>query len=186
MKIISLAACALLALSLQVSAQAPAAAGAIKLGKVQPAVVNTPEFTLKSGGDKRSKPGDWLEIEVEFDTKGGEIDELTLEYTVQVENKLLEGQVTHVMIPPGREHFSVMYVSPRSLDKLTGGKALNASSIQNAWIIAKIKGQIVDQAAFRREAIPNLQKTPGMLLNKAETPFAPLYFDRYEAIKAGK
>ncbi len=182
MKIFSITAGALLALALHASAQAPT--GAIKLGKVQPAVVKTPEFSVKSGVEKRSKPGDWLEIEVEFDTKGAEIEELTLEYTVQFENKLLEGQVTHVNIPVGREHYSVMYVAPRSLEKLTGGKTLTHGSIQNAWIIAKIKGQIVDQAAFRKEPIPNLQKTPGMLLNKPETPFAPLYFDRYEATKS--
>ncbi len=184
MKILSITACALLALSLQVSAQAPA--GAVKLGKVLPAVVKTPEFSLKSGTEKRSKPAEWLEIEVEFDTKGAEFEELTLEYTVQVENKLLEGQVTHVTIPVGREHFSVMYVAPRSLEKLTGGKALNQSSVQNVWIVAKVKGQIVDQAAHRPGPIPNLQKTPGMLLNKTETPFAPLYFDRYEATKPSK
>lgn len=184
MKILAITACALLAFSLHVSAQAPAAAGAIKLGKVQPAVVKTPEFSVKSGAEKRTKPGDWLEIEVEFDTKGGEIEELTLEYTAQVENKLLEGQVTHVNIPVGREHYSVMYVAPRSLDKLTAGKTLNHGSIQNVWIIAKIKGQIVDQAAFRPAPIPNLQKTSGMLLSKPETPFAPLYFDRYEATKS--
>ena len=93
MKILSFAACAVLVLSLHAGAQAPAA---IKLGKVQPAVVKTPDFSLKSGGDKRTKPGDWLEIEVEFDTKGGEIDELTLEYAVQVESKLVEGLVTHI------------------------------------------------------------------------------------------
>jgi len=31
---------------------------------------------------------------------------------------------------------------------------------------------------------PNLPRFPGMVLNKMETPFAPLFFDRYEAIKA--
>ena len=28
-----------------------------------------------------------------------------------------------------------------------------------------------------------LQQVPGLLLNKNETPFAPLYWDRYEQIK---
>jgi len=182
MKILSFAACAVLVLSLHAGAQAPAA---IKLGKVQPAVVKTPDFSLKSGGDKRTKPGDWLEIEVEFDTKGGEIDELTLEYAVQVESKLVEGLVTHITIPEGREHFSVMYISPRMLEKLTAGKPLTGSSIQNAWVTAKIKGQIVGTASHRPGNPPNLQRQPG-LLNKMETPFAPLYFDRYEAIKLSK
>jgi len=35
-------------------------------------------------------------------------------------------------------------------------------------------------------AIPNLPHLAGLVLNKMETPFAPLYFDRYEAIKMSK
>ena len=32
--------------------------------------------------------------------------------------------------------------------------------------------------------VPNLPQVTGMVLNKTQTPFAPLYWDRYEAIKA--
>jgi len=131
MKILSLSVCAILGFAFQVSAQVPIGPGAIKLGKVQAAVVKTPDFSLKLGPEKRSKSGDWLEIEVEFETKAEEIDEITFQYTVMFENKLLDGQVTHVNIPKGREHYSVMYVSPRAIEKLTGGKALTAGSIQN-------------------------------------------------------
>ena len=192
MKIFSITACALLALSLQVSAQAPVALGpgALKLGKIKVEAVKTPEFSLKSGGDKKTRSGDWIEIELEFDTKAEEIDELTLEYTVQVQGekevKLLDGLVTHIDIPKGREHFSVMYISPRSLEKLTGGKPVNAGIVQNVWVIAKRKGQQLDQLAVKNVAIPALPHTPGVLLSKPETPFAPLYFDRYEAIKPSK
>jgi len=186
MKILSLTVCAALGFALQVSAQVPIGPGAIKLGKVQPAVVKTPDFSLKLGPEKRSKSGDWLEIEVEFETKAEEIDEITFQYTVMFENKLLDGQVTHVNIPKGREHYSVMYVSPRAIEKLTGGKALTAGSIQNVWVVASKQGQVLDQTAVKNVAIPNLPHLAGLVLNKMETPFAPLYFDRYEAIKMSK
>ena len=99
---------------------------------------------------------------------------------------MLDGLVTHIDIPKGREHFSVMYISPRSLEKLTGGKPVNAGIVQNVWVIAKRKGQQLDQLAVKNVAIPALPHTPGVLLSKPETPFAPLYFDRYEAIKPSK
>jgi hypothetical protein len=31
--------------------------------------------------------------------------------------------------------------------------------------------------------LPNMALTPGMLSPKADTPFAPLWSDRYEAVK---
>ena len=186
MKILSLTACLALGFALHASAQVPIGPGTIKLGKIKPEIVKTPDYSIKSGPEKRSKTGEWLEIEVEFETKAEEIDEITLAYTIKFENRLLDGQVTHVSIPKGREHYSVMYVSPRALEKLTGGKAVTAGNVQNVWVVASKQGQILDQTAVKNEAIPNLPHLAGMVLNKMETPFAPLYFDRYEAIKTSK
>ena len=186
MKILPITACIVLGFALHASAQVPIGPGAIKLGKVKPEIVKTPDFTIKSGPEKRSKIGEWLEIEVEFETKAEEIDEITLKYTIMFENKLLDGEVTHVNIPKGREHYSVMYISPRTLEKLTGGKTVTASNVQNVWVTATKQGQTLDLAAVKNVAIPNLPHLPGMVLNKMETPFAPLYFDRYEAIRTSK
>ena len=166
------------------AAQAPGPV-AVKIGKIEPQGVKPPEYNITGGPQKRSKIGTWLEVEVEFETKGGDADELTFAYTILVENTLLTGSVTHVNIPPGRDHYSVVYVSPRSLEKLTGGKPLTSASIQNVWVTVTRQGQILDQAAApKKVAIPNLPQTAGLVLNKGETPFAPLFFDRYEAIKA--
>ena len=63
--------------TLSTRAQVPVGPGSIKLGKVQPAVVKTPEFSLTSGPTKRSKAQDWLEIEVEFESVPEAIAELT-------------------------------------------------------------------------------------------------------------
>ncbi len=184
MKTAALSVCSLLAFSFAAVAQAPIGPGAVKITKVKPDVVKTPDFSIRSGPERRSKIGDWIEIEVEFETKPEDIDELTFEYTIMVENKLLDGVVTHVNIPKGRDHYSVMYVAPRAIEKLTGGKPFNASSIQNVWVIVKKQGQVLAQEAVKNVAIPNLPHVAGLVLNKGETPFAPLYFDRYEAIKS--
>ncbi|HYR58080.1 MAG TPA: Amuc_1102 family pilus-like protein [Chthoniobacteraceae bacterium] len=184
MKTYSLFTCAFAALELAALAQAPVGPGAVKLGKVQPEVVKTPEFSLSSGPTKRSKLGQWLDVELEYETKPEEIDELTFKFTILIEKKLLDGEVTYVNIPKERNHYAVMYVAPRSLEKLTGGRPLTPASIENVWVTVTHQGQELDKpAAFKPSQVPNLPHLPGMVLNKDETPFAPLYYDRYEAIK---
>lgn len=186
MKSLSFSVCAFFALSIFASAQSLVGPGSVKLGKVAPAVVKTPEFNLTSGPQKRSTPGDWLEVEVEFSTTPEMIDELTFKYTILVEKKLLDGEVTHVNIPKAKDRYSVMYVSPRALARLTGGKPLTSGSIENVWVEVSKSGQVLDKTSFKPTAMPNLQHLTGMVMNKDETPFAPLFYDRYEAIRRSR
>ncbi|MDB6155036.1 MAG: hypothetical protein JWL90_3489 [Chthoniobacteraceae bacterium] len=186
MKLFLFCAATLTSLTLNGLAQAPVGPGAVKLGKVLPAVVKTPEFQITGAQNKRYKLGEWLEVEVEFETKLEDIDELTFKYTMLVEKKILDGEVTYVNIPKGREHYSVMYVAPRSLEKLAGGKAITASAIENVWVEVSHNGLVLDKVSLRPTAIPNAQHISSLVLNKNETPFAPLYFDRYEAIKKSR
>ncbi len=176
---------ALCLLGVAANAQGVVRMGDVKITKVSPSAPKTPDFQF-SGTPKRSKLGQWLEVEVEFETKPEDIDELTFKYTILIEKKLLDGEVTHVNIPKGREHFSVMYVAPRTLERLTDGKALTASSIENVWVEVSKQGQVLHKESFKPGNPPNLPHLTGMVLNKVETPFAPLYFDRYEAVKHQK
>jgi hypothetical protein len=186
MKTLTISACAILGLVLEAAAQVPVGPGSVKIDKVQPAVVKTPEYQVTGGSPKRSKNGEWLEVEVDFETKPDDIDELTFKYVIQFEGRLLDGEVTHVNIPKGRNHYSVMYVAPRTLERLTGGKAITGASIQNVWVTVSKQGLELAKDSFKPTAMPNLQHLAGMVLNKNETPFAPLYYDHYEAIKATK
>jgi hypothetical protein len=183
MKTFSLFACALAALAMSATAQTAVGPGSVKLGKVSPEVVKTPEFNLTSGPTKRSKVGQWLEVEVEYETKPEDIDELTFKFTILIEKKLLTGEVTYINIPKARDHYAVVYVAPRTLDKLTGGKPLTGASIENVWVDVLRQGQVLDKQSFRPGVVPNLQQIANLVLIKDETPFAPLYYDRYEAIK---
>jgi hypothetical protein len=186
MKTLSISLCAFVVMSLAASAQSLVGPGSVKLGKVQPAVVKTPEYNLTLGPTKRSKTGDWLEVEVEFETKPEDIDELTFKYTILIEKKLLDGEVTHINIPKGKDRFSVMYVSPRTIERLTGGRPLTSASIENVWVEVSKQGQVLDKVSYKPGAAPNLPHLTGMVLNKDETPFAPLFYDRYEAIKKSR
>jgi hypothetical protein len=159
----------------------------VKIGRIEISNPKTPEFQIVGGQTKRYKTGQWLEIEVPFETVPEEIDELTFKITALVEKKLLEGEVTYVNIDKGRDHYAVMYVSPKALDKLTGGKAFNASSgVENVWVEVTRQGQTLAKGSHKPGVAPNVQHVTGMLLSKNATPFAPLYYDRYEEIKPTK
>jgi hypothetical protein len=193
MKILFLSVLAIGALATEVLAQQVAVGpGSVKITKVEIAGVKSPEYQITGGPQKRSKTGTWLEIEVAFETKVDDIDELTFNYAILIEKSLVDGSVTHVNIPKGTEHYSVMYISPRSLEKLVNGKQFTAASIGNAWITVSRQGQILDgpatnpKAAYKPTPMPNLPHLAGLLLNKNDTPFAPLFYDRYEAIKANR
>ena len=123
MKILFLSLLSIGALAAQTFAQGGVAVGpgSVRNTKVAIAGVSSPEYQIVNGPQKRSKIGTWLEIEVAFETKVDDIDELTFNYNVMIANTLLDGSVTHVAIPKGEEHYSVMYIPPRGLEKLMAG-----------------------------------------------------------------
>ena len=162
----------------------PVTARNIKLGKISPAVVPTPEYQVNGTPPKRSEALKWFEIEVEFEVNGVElVDELTIQYIVLLNGKLLPGEVTHVNIPKGNNRYSVMYISPRSIDRITAGKALTQGMIDNIWVKVTKSGQLLGETSLKKAAVPNLPQVPDQLVKKSETPFQVLWWDRYEAVK---
>ena len=126
-------------------------------------------------------------FEAEFAAAPDFTDDLTFKYFILVNGTLLAGEVTHSNIAAGRENHSVMYVSPRTLARFNNNRPVTQTAVQNIAV------QIVQQGAIKGElsllrapaqwyvAMP---KVTGFVLNKNETPFAPLFWDRYEQIKS--
>lgn len=158
-------------------------AGDVKIDKVSPNIVKTPDYAINGGPIKRSRSGDWLEVEVEFTTVPELLDELSFTYKVLINNKLLVGNVDHIAIPKGREHYSVAYISPRSLDAVMMGKNFTAANVTAVWVDVTKQGQVIATLGSKPGAVPNLPQVQGLVLNKSQTPFAPLYWDRYEALR---
>lgn len=183
MKKFILSACALAVMAMTASAQTAVGPGSVKLGRVTVEAPSSPEYSVNGGPQKRSRNEKWLEFEVAYETAPEEIDELTFRFTALVEKKLLTGEVTYVNILKGREHFAVMYVSPKGIARLTGGKPLTGAGIENVWIEVSRQGQVLARESFKPGAPPNVPQVAGLVLKKDDTPFAPLFFDRYEAIK---
>lgn len=165
------------------SAAAQTGGGAVKITKVETNVVKTPEYQIVGGPAKRYDIGEWLEVEVEFETTPEMIPELTFRYVVLIEGKLVEGKVTHVNIASGRDHFSVMYIEPRALSRLAGGKFVGVNTAEAVWVDVIRGGKTVATHPMPKKPLPKLSRITGVMRNKDQTPFAPLYYDRYEAIK---
>lgn len=158
----------------------------VKINKIAPAVVSTPEYSVTGPAAKRSASLKWLEIEVEFEVDKIEIvDELTFKFIILFNGKLYTGDITHVSIPKGNDRYTVMYMSPRAIDRATMGKPMNAGMIENIWVTMEKQGQkLAEKALSAGKPVPNLQQIPGFLVPRSETPFSVLWWDRYEAVKS--
>jgi hypothetical protein len=159
-----------------------------QLTKITKNLVSTPQFTYTGAQQYPSNQRDrWLEVEVEFTATPDFTDELTFKYFILINGKLLTGEVTHVNVAAGRDNRSVMYISPQALARFAGNGGVTLNSIQNIAVQTTQKGAVKDEMSLSRapaQWFAGLPAVTGFVLNKNETPFAPLYWDRYEQIKA--
>jgi hypothetical protein len=166
----------------------PPGAGDFQLLKIKTNLISSPQFTYTGAeqfkGEQRER---WLEVEVTFACAPEFTDELTLKYFILVNGTLLTGEVTQVNIPAGRENRSVMYVAPKTLQRLMRGRTVTNNALQNAAVQLMQQGALKDELSAQRAApqwYAALPQVGGLVLNKNETPFMPLYWDRYCQIKS--
>jgi hypothetical protein len=155
--------------------------------KITRNLVSAPQFVYTGAQQYPTNQRDrWLEVEVEFSATPVVTDDLTLNYLILINGILLSGEVTHTNVGGDRENRSVMYASPRVLARFTGNRAMTANAVQNICVQITQRGMVKDELSLIRaqsqwyEALPRIK---GLLLTKNETPFAPLYWDRYAQIK---
>ncbi len=171
-----------------------------QITKIAPSLPNTPAPSFVGTQKSTPTPKKWLEIEVTFLwkprlTTDKFADDVVFNYYVLLANKsvelpqgtLLSGQVTHTAIPVQSDLRSVMYVSPRSLERFFNGKVPSSqdAAIVDIGVTITRQGQVVAEKSLKGsgEWWPQYQQTTGYLLDKTQTPFAPLYSDYYEAVK---
>jgi hypothetical protein len=184
------------------AAIAQSTSGEFTIVKATPDLVTTPEYNVNFGPKNKriTKNKDFLEVEVTFDWQPEDrnakfLDEVTVNYYILLNNKsrenkagtLLTGSVTHVAIPNAKALNSVMYVSPRTLERFFDGKLPTSASaaVSDIGVTITKQGQLVAQYVWKGTGQwwNSMQQVSGYVLNKNETPFAPLVWDYYEAIK---
>jgi hypothetical protein len=172
-----------------------------KILKVEPNFLDSPTYSGPRYDKRGARAKSWLEIEVSFEWQPRlrdpkYTDELTFNYYILLKNRsprypqgtLLVGSVTHTSIPQENDMHSVVYVSPRTLERFFEGNVPgNAEqALIDVGVTITKQGQQVAGTSWKSRSgdwWPQFQQTPGFVLNKNETPFASLAWDYYEAIK---
>ncbi len=156
---------------------------------ITPLTPKTPEYnTLASDSqNKKYTLGTWLQIDVEF-AAAIRAPELTFHYNVLIGGTLLVGDQTLVDVSPGKNLFTTVFISPRTLTTLLRGQPLTVNSVQNINVQIMRAGvaQPLASKSMREGGAPfyaTMQQVPGFVLNKGQTPFAMLWYDHYETIK---
>ncbi len=157
-----------------------------QITKITKDLITTPQFSYSGAEQQRDTHERWLRVDVQFSSFADFTDELTFKYFIAMNGKVLTGEVTHVNVLAGKEHFSVMYVPPHALSYVLLNRPPNTNSVENIAVQLLQKGEVKDELSLNRAradwytALPAL---PGFVLNKKETPFAPLFWDHYEQVK---
>ena len=146
----------------------------------------TPQFQTVNGDDqlKRFTPAKWLEVEF---SASAPTREAQFKFNIEIGNTLIVGQQTVVDMPASQSLFTSMYVAPRTLTTLLRGSPLTPTSVQNIAVQILRPGVAqpiaVKQLNGNQRFYETMQQVPGFVLPKSETPFAFLYWDRYEQVR---
>jgi len=170
--------------------------------KIEASIVTSPSISYSLAPQKSAHSKNWMEIEVSFDWRPQSAseryaDDVTVRYYLLLANKsplfpegtLLTGEVTHMSVPAVKKGYpkSVMYLSPRTMQRFFNGKIpSNASSaLVDVGVTISYHDQIVAAGSLRGRGSwwSQYRQVEGFLLSKNESPFASLYPDYYEDIK---
>jgi len=181
---------------------------AVKLVAEKPTFddLQSPEYS-GGGRQKPFKPKNWLEIEAKLNITGGTAaktkicERLTVKWYVLVKNPekqssflLLTKDVEHVNIPYDEDIYCSVYLSPVSIKRITGSDRPGKNSVEAVGYEVLVNGvkvatEVVGRfkAGFWNEASDKVSRNESVpLLNKAETPFSAMWWDRYAEVSAGR
>jgi len=162
--------------------------------------IPSPEF----GGTKNKsfKPKDWLEIEAKLqislspEPPTKTCDKITVKWYIAVKNPeksgtflLLTKDIDHVNVPVSEDVYCSVYLSPSSIKRLTGFDRAGKSSVEYVGYEVLINGEKVAQETSKGKvgwwsaASDKISRSDKVqLLNKTETPFSPMWWDRYAEV----
>ena len=152
--------------------------------------------------DKGFKPKDWLEIETKLkislspEPPSKTCDKITVKWFIAVKNPekpstmlLLTKEVEHVNVPLDEDVYVSVYLSPGSIKLLTGSDKGGKQAVEAVGYEVLVGGEkkMVETSKFQpgwwdkpSDKIARSEKVP--LLNKSETPFSNMWWDRYAEI----
>ena len=148
-----------------------------------PEKVKTPVFRTAVQGMASAKQPDWWRGVVEFETAPDWIDELEFTYYAYIEDQSNKGapvmfrsSVTYVNVAKGK-HLSDVFLHPNTVARM--------GLVKQVAVVVKVNGAVVasESTATKPNWWDGFPPVDGVLLNRAQTPFAAIDYDLYEAIK---
>ncbi len=162
--------------------------------------LQSPEF---SGGKQKSwKPKDWLEIETKLrislspEPPSKTCEKITVKWYVLVKNPeksgpmlLLTKTVDHVNVPLDEDIYCSVYVSPGAIKRITGSDKGAKKAVEYVGYEVLINGEKKAEGTNKgkpgwwnasSDKISRSETLP--LLNKNETPFYNMWWDRYAEV----
>lgn len=177
------------------------ASGQEKAQVDKPTFDDLPSPEMSGGKNKPFKPKDWLEVEAKVRLpKGSRSDELFVEqmavkWYVAVKNPdgkgvyLLTKDITYVSVPRDEDVYVSVYLSPNTIKRLTGADRAGKSSVERVGLEVLVNGVKVGESSSQSDLTkwinaPSLARTEKFqLLDKNQTPFRALWYDRYAEIQ---
>lgn len=163
-------------------------AGTFAIRTITLSTPKTPEYNTQANDSqtKRYTLGTWLQVDVEFSSTAHAA-EVGLHYSILINGTNLVADQTLVDVNPGQSLFTTVFVAPRTLTTLLRGQPLTPNAVQNIDVQILRPGVTMPLANKMLKDGPAFYQTapqvPGFVLNKSQTPFAPLWYDHYEVIK---
>ena len=170
--------------------------------------VAKPEFDdlqspmIQVGKNKKFTPKDWLEVEVKLKVKklgqkpeDGYLDEFKVNWYVVVKGQdgkgyMMTKTITHVNMPVEEEVVASVYLSPNTLRRITGKDRAGKGDLEAIGGEVEFNGEMVgffsygQSPGWWRKSLEKIERTDKFpLLDKTQTPFASLWYDRYAEIK---
>jgi hypothetical protein len=149
---------------------------------------------------KNFKPKEWLEVEAKVRLQAapvpvsGFLDKITVKWYIAAENvgakatALLTKEVSYVNVPVDEDFFVSVYLSPSAVKRITGSDRASARTVKAVAMQILYNGkEIGTQSSSGPDNWwnnPTLGQMSGVqVLNKNETPFKALWWDRYGEIE---
>jgi hypothetical protein len=152
----------------------------IAISKVTPAFVPSPIYELRTGPKKPFQPRNWLELEIEFSAQRPVRGDAVFRVGVLMNGTVFTGDIAVAPLNKGNDLLTVAYVSPSSLRRAFPGREPNYDSGLRIDIAVFSEGEMIGSTTWMtKSTAPVQQKLEQTIRPKSDTPFAPLYWDRY-------
>lgn len=177
---------------------------AAKVVGQKPAFDDLPSPEFSGGKNKTFKPKDWLEIEASLVVSlspappSKTLEKMTVKWYIAIKNPekpgsmmLLTKEIEHVNVPLDEAVFSSVYLSPASIKRITGSDRGGKGAVEYVGYEVLVNGEKIAQETSKGKAgwwnlasdkLSRSETVP--LLNKAETPFSNMWWDRYAEVSA--